>query len=212
LNKPADELGKIIHLYRDAITNDVKNQIEAHINDESKVNVYPRRGFIKFKPYSKTILAKEGIVHYSQEVPKADVGRYLFEGFQKTIYPQVAFKVTPEKDFAMILERDKEVIKWVRPPEGNIPIRWKGQNYNPDFVVQTNTGKYLIEIKARNELQPVINFEVKEKALAAIRWCESASKIEKALKWEYRLIPDDTIKLGYDFKFVIAHALNTTAF
>jgi len=207
LNKPADELGKIIHLYRDAIIKDLKGQIESHIYDESKVNTYVRSGFVKFKPYSKTVLEKDGIVHYSKQVPLSDIKRYLFEGFQKSIYPQVAFGSTPEKDFAAVLEKDNEVVKWVRPPEGNLPIRYRGQNYNPDFIVQTASGKYLIEVKARNKLGPVMDPEVKEKALAAIRWCEAASKIEKNIKWEYKLIPDDVIKDSYGFRFILSQTV-----
>jgi hypothetical protein len=72
---------KIIHLYRDSIIRDIGGQIETHINDESKVSIYIKRGFVKFRPYSKTVLEKDGIVHYSKQIPATDVRRYLFEGF-----------------------------------------------------------------------------------------------------------------------------------
>jgi type III restriction enzyme len=153
------------------------------------------------------VLEKDGIVLYTQQVPRSDVKRYLFEGFTKSFYPQVAFDSTPEKDLAAILEKDPEVVKWIRPPEGNIPILYKGRNYNPDFIVQTGDIKYIIEVKARNELEPKMDQEVKDKAIAAIRWCKLASEIEKQFKWEYKLIPDDIIKPGYDLKFVLGHSV-----
>ena len=209
INKPADEIPKIIHLYRDAIIRDISGQIETHINAESKVSTYIKRGFVKFSPYSKTVLERDGIVHYSRQVPASDVRRYLFEGFSKTIYPQVAFDSTPEKDFAAVLEKDKDVVKWVRPPEGNIPIRYKGRDYNPDFIVQTAGFKYLVEIKARNELEPVMDYEVKEKALAAVRWCAEASNAEKGLMWHYKLIPADVIEPTFTLQFILSHSVKT---
>jgi type III restriction enzyme len=208
MRTPKDEIGKIAHLYRDVIVKDIKNQIEQHIHDESKVTVYARSGFVQFKPYSKTVLAKDGIVKYTQEVAKGDIKRYLFDGFNKSLYLQVPFDSTPEKYFAGILERDSDVVKWIRPPDGNVPIMYKGHWYNPDFIVQTEKAKYLIEVKARSELEPTLDQEVKEKAMSAIRWCKTASEIDKGFKWEYKLIPDDVITSTNTFKFVVSQAVN----
>ncbi len=203
-----DEIGKIVHLYRDVIVKDLKNQIEKHIHDESKVTIYAKSGFVRFRSYSKTVLAKDGIVNYTQEVAKADIKRYLFDGFKKSLYPQVPFDSTPEKDLAGIIERDADILKWIRPPEGNVPIIYKGRPYNLDFIIQTEQTKYLIEVKARNELEPTLDQEVKEKAISAIRWCKTASEIDKGFKWEYKLIPDDVIKSTNTFKFIISQAVH----
>jgi type III restriction enzyme len=206
LNKSPEELGKIAHLYRDLIIKDLKNQIEAHIQDETKVESSVRSGFVQFKPYSKTILAKDGLVPYSQTVPKSDIRRYLFDGFKKSFYPQVPFDSTPEKDFAAVLERDPAVLKWVRPPDGNVPIRYRGRSYDPDFIVETAEMKYIIEVKARKELEPVMDNEVREKALAAIDWCEKASSLAGTKPWEYKLVPDDVIGPTRDLRFLLSHA------
>jgi hypothetical protein len=45
------------------------------------------------------------------------------------------------------------------------------------------------------------------KAKAAIKWCEAASKADKQKPWEYKLIPDDAVKRTNDFKFTIAQAV-----
>ena len=210
LNKSPEELGKIAHLYRDLIIKDLKKQVESHIQDETKVEVTVRSGFVPFRPYSKTILAKDGLVPYTQTVPKSDIRRYLFEGFKKSFYPQVPFDSTPEKDFAAVLERDSTVIKWVRPPDGNVPISYRGHPYNPDFIVETEDRKYIIEVKARKELEPQMDYEVREKALAAIRWCEAASSIKGSKPWEYKLVPDDVIRLTMDLAFVLNHAVKVS--
>ncbi|MDD5531007.1 MAG: DEAD/DEAH box helicase family protein [bacterium] len=207
INKPIEELKKIVHLYRDTIIKDMKNQIENNIQDNTQQKIYVKSSFIKFKSSSKTVFAEGGIVHYSKDVPKSDIQKYIFEGFKKTLYLRVSFDSTPEKDFASILEKDSESIKWIRPPEGNIPIIYKGKNYTPDFILETDKIKYMIEIKAQNELSPKIDEEVLQKAMAAIIWCKAASEIKGAKPWEYKLIPDSIIKTEYELKFILNQAM-----
>lgn len=206
VDQTPEVLKRIVHLYRDAIVRDLKSQVEAHIHDETHAESRVRRGFVKFRGYSKSILKDKGKVPYTDQVPKSDVQRYLFTGYTKGFYPEVTFDSTPEKDLAAILEQDRAVIRWVRPPEGNIPIYWRGRNYNPDFIVETADAKYLVEVKRRKEIGPPMVAEVKEKALAALRWCQTASGIGGGKTWEYKLIPDDAIDAANDFSFTASQA------
>lgn len=206
IDLPSEALKKIVHLYRDTIVRDLKTQVETHIHDETHAECRVRRGFVKFRGYSKTILKDKGRVPYTNQVPKSDVQRYLFTGYTKGFYPEVPFDSAPEKDFATILERDLTVLRWVRPPEGNIPIYWRGRNYNPDFIVETADRKYLVEVKRRREIGPPMDAEVKEKAIAALRWCQTASGIPGGKPWEYKLIPDDAIDAANDFRFTVSQA------
>lgn len=211
MDKPQTDIGKIVHLYRDAIVNDISKQLESHIQDETKVTLHIRSGFIKFRPYSKTILAKDGIVHFDQSVPRSDVRRYLFNGYTKSLYPEVAFDSTAEKDFATIIEKDHSVIKWIRPPDGNVPIVYRGREYNPDFLVETAECKYMVEIKMAKELFPVLDKEVEDKAKAAIRWCQAATDIKGAKRWKYRLVPDNAVESTRDLHFVLGQAVKLVA-
>jgi type III restriction enzyme len=140
------------------------------------------------------------------QVPNSDIQKYLFAGFQKGFCPQVPFDSTPEKDFASILERDDAVLKWIRPPEGNIPICWRGRSYNPDFIVETEEKKYLIEVKRRKEIGPPMDSEVHQKAVAALRWCQTASGIPGGQMREYQPIPDDAIAAANGFTFSLSQA------
>ncbi|MBN2037936.1 MAG: hypothetical protein JW768_14435, partial [Chitinispirillaceae bacterium] len=54
------------------------------------------------------------------------------------------------------------------------------------------------------------NVEVREKAIAAIKWTEQASKIEGSKHWEYKLVPEDAIGPGREFGFVIGHSMKIT--
>lgn len=150
-------------------------------------------------------------MRFDQSVPRSDVRRYLFNGYTKSLYPEVAFDSTAEKDFATILEKGESVIKWIRPPDGNVPIVYRGREYNPDFLVETAESKYMIEIKMAKELFPVLDKEVEDKAKAAIRWCQAASDIKGAKRWEYRLVPDNAVESTRDLHFVLGQAVKLVA-
>lgn len=210
IGREGEDLKRIVHLYRDVIIGDLKAQVEDHIHDESRSTVYVKSGFVTFREYTKTVLARDGILNFKERVPKSDVQRYLFEGFAKSlIYKQVPFDSAPEKEFAELLERDDLALKWIRPPEGNVPIYYRGRSYNPDFIVETADKKYLVEVKARGELLPAIDEQVRAKAEAAIRWCEAASSITATKPWEYKLIPDDVIRPSSGLAFVLSQAVRT---
>ena len=80
-------------------------------------------------------------------------------------------------------------------------LKQQALQYNPDFLVETKDKKYMIEVKAANQTD---NDDVQEKAKAAIKWCECASKVDADCKiWEYRLIPGNKIIIGNTFKYAI---------
>lgn len=75
---------------------------------------------------------------------RAQIRRQLFEGLRKSFFDKVAFDSVPERDFAIVLESDPKVTKWLRPPLDQMPIYYQGGAYNLDFVVETTAQKYLI--------------------------------------------------------------------
>ena len=81
-------------------------------------------------------------------------------------------------------------------------IFWQaGQQYTPDFLVETAGGKFMVEVKALNEVK---SEEVVAKAKEGIKWCKFASKSDPDKKtWEYRLISDDQIKIGNTCKYTL---------
>ena len=55
--------------------------------------------------------------------------------------------------FLIILEEDPDVIRWIKPPLNQLGLFWQaGQQYNPDFLVETTSGKFMVEVKASNEV------------------------------------------------------------
>ena len=199
---------KVVHLYRKTIVNDLRNQIEANIHEENEIEVSVSKNPVRFpKEYSKTVYLDKGILHYSVKIEASQIKSYLFEGFEKTIYPQVPFDSIPEKDFSAILEKDDTVLKWLRPPEGSIPIFHRGHSYTPDFIIETSEKKYLVEVKGMRDLQPVVKDDVREKAKVAIKWSETATRELRDKAWEYKLIPENAIINTSDLKFIFSQGV-----
>jgi type III restriction enzyme len=118
----------------------------------------------------------------------------LFGGFRRCLYPVQKFESDSERRFAVILEDDESVPKWVKPAKGRFQIHYRhDQSYEPDFVVETHDAKLLCEPKRASEME---DEEVLAKARAAVAWCERATAHEHAHSgkpWSYLLIPHDAI-------------------
>jgi type III restriction enzyme len=118
----------------------------------------------------------------------------IFNGFRRCLYPKQKFDSDSERRFAVLLEDDRDVVKWFKPGKGQFQIYYHhDQSYEPDFVVETTKKKYLCEPKRASEMQ---DQEVIAKANAAVEWCKHATGHELAnggKPWSYLLIPHDEI-------------------
>jgi type III restriction enzyme len=160
-----------------------------------------------FQPFSKSIRQKDGEVDLRTLVArKSDIRRYLFTGIRKSVINKTGFDSDPERLFAIALEDDPEVSKWVRPPQGQTPIFFKGDTYNIDFIVETNTNRYLVEVKARDELS---DEDVKGKARAAVSWCQAANEKQGGKLWSYAVIPDDAVSETSSLQHMLSQAISS---
>lgn len=76
----------------------------------------------------------------------------IFGGFRKCLYRVQKFDSDPERRFAVVLENDKDVVKWLRPSKGIPQIYYGAEaSYEANFVVETRTEKFLCEIKRSAE-------------------------------------------------------------
>lgn len=122
----------------------------------------------------------------------SQIGRYVFEGFRKSLYPEEKFGSDPERRFAVILERDPSVVAWLRPAAGLLRIyAADGSEYRPDFVVETVEEKLLCEIKAANQME---SKDVGEKARLAREWCARATGAAETKPWRALLIPETEVE------------------
>jgi type III restriction-modification enzyme helicase subunit len=207
---PGDEADKkkIVRRYAGLIVDDIKNQMYAHMDRITKDIHTIQKDLIVFRKFVKNV-KKDGQVRFDKPfTDRSNIKKYLFTGYKKSYYSANAFDSDTERRFSIILEEDLDVVRWIKPPLNQLGLFWKaGQQYNPDFLVETTTGKYMVEVKALNEIN---NEEVISKAREGIRWCTFATVADPDHKtWEYRLISDDNIHLGNTCKYTlgIAHPI-----
>ena len=135
---------------------------------------------------------------------RSKIKSMVFTGFKKCLYEKQKFESNPERMFAVIIDRCKDVIAWFRPQYSNFSIRRNnGENYFPDFVVETKTGKYICEVKADNEVNDA---DVKDKAAAAIEWCKAVTSGETKLghkPWKYLFVKESQIDEALEFDVAV---------
>lgn len=124
--------------------------------------------------------------------PKSETRRHVFAGFARCCSVLQQFDSDDERELACLLERDPQVVSWLKPGPRQLRIKYDaGRSYEPDFVVETANAKFLIEVKARNEMNDPI---VLAKSRAAKVWCGHANEHRGVGKsWSYLLVPDNAI-------------------
>lgn len=200
-----EEKRRIVRRYASVIVDDIRRQIYEHMDRNTCNKHIVQKDLILFRKFVKNI-KKDGAVQFDRPfTDKKNIKKYLFIGYKKSYYPNNVFDSDSERLFSIILEEDPEVIRWIKPPLNQLGIFWQaGQQYNPDFLVETTTGKYMVEVKAANETG---NPEVIGKAKEGIKWCRFASTADSDnKKWEYRLITDNKIQIGSTCKYTLGTA------
>ena len=162
-------------------------------SDDYEVRV--THGFTMLRPQPFNVPKGQAARDFKKVVmPASDTKRHVFAGFGKCCYPLQRFDSDPERRFAVLVDGDKTVEKWMKPGRGQFQINYRsGEVYEPDFVVETKDRVLLCEVKGESEMVDPV---VLAKAQAATKWCESATTHAKAVKakpWAYLLIPDDQI-------------------
>lgn len=196
---------KIVRRYASLIIDDIRKQIYEHMDRKTQDIHIVQKDLILFRKFVKNV-KKDGMLKYDRPfTDKANIKKYLFTGYKKAYYPENAFDSDTERLFSIILEEDPDVIRWIKPPLNQLGLFWQaGQQYNPDFLVETTAGKFIVEVKAANE---VTADDVVAKAREGIKWCHFASAADPDHKtWVYRLISDDKIILGNTCKYTLGTA------
>jgi len=192
-----DEVCDVVRCYARPIAGRIHQQMQHHhweeaVDYEVKIN----KGFTELKPSAYTAPADSPPLNYRQSpADKSNMARYLFGGFTKCLYPVQKFQSDSERKLAVILEHDAE--KWFKPTKGQFQIFYKSGadhlEYQPDFVAETAEHIYMLEPKARNELEAA---DVIAKRDVAVKWCQNATAHAKTYDgkpWSYLLIPHDVL-------------------
>ncbi|MEG4283488.1 DEAD/DEAH box helicase family protein [Microcoleus sp. A006_D1] len=192
-----EDTHKVLRYYQREIANFVRSQMQPHFWEETTgYEVKISKGFTALKDSAYTTNAKNCLDYQSSPRDKSNMSKYLFTGFSKCLYREQKFQSEAERILALILERD--AIKWFKPAKGQFQLyyKWHGdyREYQPDFVAETEEVIYMLEPKARNEMD---NPQVLAKKDVAVQWCQYASDYmlnHGGKSWQYVLIPHDAIK------------------
>lgn len=156
------------------------------------------RGFQVLRPQAFNVADSSRVKDFRHAIsPLSETKKHAFTGFQKCCYPFQKFDSDDERRFAVLIDSDHEVQvkRWMKPASRQFQIEYlSGRNYEPDFVVETNSEKLIVEVKARKDLDDEV---VQAKSRAAQEWVKHANDHADNVggkKWAYLLVPHDEIK------------------
>ncbi len=192
-----EDARKVLRCYQRDIARFIHAQMQEHYWEEAVgYEVIVSKGFTELKSSAYTYAAGEPVVDYRVSPPdKSNMAKYLFGGFARCLYPVQKFDAEGERKLAVILDRD--AIKWFKPAKGQFQIFYRDgadhREYQPDFVAETAETIFMLEPKARKELDDRIVLAKKD---VAVNWCTNASTHAQSYggkPWRYLLIPHDEI-------------------
>ena len=198
----------VLQYYHRQLAEFIHAQMQAHHWEKaSGYEVVVSKGFTSLKPLAFTAPADEAIHNFRHPVAdKSKIAQMVFGGFKRCLYPVQKFQADNERVLSVILDHDSE--KWFKPARGQFQIFYKWgaeqREYQPDFVAETASTIYMLESKARNEMDDP---EVVAKKDSAVRWCKHATEhtVKNGGKpWRYLLIPHDAIAENMTLKGLAA--------
>ena len=199
-----EDLENIVLYHKREIGKYIYAQLQQHFYLESsgfeEPLIYP---FDRIKPHNFSKYTVDSVHHFTETItPTNIIPSKVFGGFKKACHNLYKFDSKAEKDFATILEKDTDVLKWLRPADAQFELYWKynSKRYHPDFVVETADNIFMVEIKAERDIDDA---EVQEKAEAGKKYCEAATTFNLAnggKKWTYVLIPHTAIAPNMSLK------------
>lgn len=188
----------IVMMYRRDLANKIYSQmmknfycesgfLQEEVIDVNRSNLRQRLGF------------KQRVGLYDDF--EGDIHSVLFEGIKKGVFAEAKFDSKEgELTLARVLDRDEDVLKWLRPAPNEFNITYnRGKRYEPDFVVETADCCYLIEVKAEKDMDDP---DVIAKKKRGIQYCEVAARWCKAngyKPWKYLFIPSKQVLANSSF-------------
>ena len=193
-----EDVLNVLQYHQQPLVNLIHSQMQDHfVESAASYEANVTKGFRTLRPNNYTAAADETVRNFRTPIPDGEKHRIknmLFGGFRRCLYSLQKFDTDSERRFAVILENDEDVLKWFKPAKGDFQIHYShDESYEPDFVVEARSGKFLCEPKRASEITDDI---VQAKADAAAVWCQHATNHAKECDgkpWAYLLIPHDQI-------------------
>lgn len=195
--KDDNDVRNVLLYNQQLLANNIHSQmLEHYVESKVEYDVHVRSDFEVLKTNTFSVDIDEEVRDFRIPVknPSAIKGM-SFGGFSRCLYSIQKFDAENERRFAVICEQDPKVKVWFKPALNQLKIYYnQKQSYNPDFIVETEDKKYLVELKAANRIDS--DKEVEAKKHAAIEWCKYATKHEMqngGKEWVYLLVPHNDV-------------------
>ncbi len=189
----------IVMMYKRDIGNKLYAQMLQHF--------YCKNGFLQEEVIGTRNYNLQQTYNYRESVGlyepfTEDIRSVLFTGIRKGVFSTAKFDSKDgELTLARVLESDPDVVNWLRPHPQEFNITYNhGHIYEPDFVVETESVIYLVEVKGEDKLNDPDVLAKKERG---IQYCAAASRWGKAngyKEWRYLFIPAGQIQPNSSFK------------
>ncbi len=209
--KTEDDVNKVLVQRRKSIADNIYAQMNEHFyKEEVSYAATAMRPFSRIEVGFGGKYISDDLYDYKANISPQDIKSKIFKGFKKSCHSLYKFDSDTERTFAVVLENDSAVRKWMCPNIKQFNIyydRDSNSQYKPDFVVETEDKIYMIEIKDRRMLGDEI---VIKKANAATEYCRAATEfnIENDGKpWEYALISHDEVRANSSLDYLIKNAI-----
>ena len=192
----------VLQAHNKALVRLIHSQMEDNFEESaSEYEVHVSKGFTTLSQNSFHAPEDEEPRNFREPVDdKRNIRSMLFGGFSKCLFPVQKFDSDTERRFAVVLETDDTVEKWVKPNKKAFQIDYRvgleDKPYEPDFVAETKEAYYLCEPKAEDEMDDEV---VQTKAKAAATWCENASTVSSK-PWNYLLVPHTAVNDSQSMK------------
>lgn len=189
-----DHMRNIVMMYKKTIANNIYQQMmsDTHFYQEQDFLQELVIGTREYNlPSNYSYKEKMDLFDLFQE---GNIKAVLFTGIKRGVFSEIKLDSKPELIFAKLLEKDSDVIKWLRPSSSEFNITYNnGRRYEPDFVVELSDFKYIVEIKGEDKIE---NSEVIAKRKRTLQYCQVASNWAKAngfKEWKHVFIPSKQV-------------------
>lgn len=202
-----EETAQIMRDRQTTIAEIIYAQMNQHFyKEETNYRASEMRPFSKIETSFGNKLRTDEIYDLRASIPSGEVRSKVFKGFRKSCHTLYKFDSETERTFAIVLENDPKVLKWMRPSPKQFDIYYGpgGVNrYEPDFIVETADAIYMVETKAANEVDSEV---VQDKARAAKEYCRAVTawNMENGGKpWYYSIVAHNEVRLQSSFGYLV---------
>jgi len=206
----ADETEKVMRDRQRSIAEIIYTQMNEHFYKEEvsykAANMFP---FTRIESSFGGKFKTDEIYDLRAPLASSEVRSKIFSGFKKAGHTLYKFDSDTERIFAIVLENDTAVLRWLRPAPKQFNLYYGTggmKKYDPDFVVETADAIYMCEPKAGRNMEDA---DVQEKAVAGREYCRAASEYNAengGKPWKYALIPHDEIRPQSSFGYLVSAA------